>query len=131
LRKSSLHGYQIETAHGIEKLITNLFADDTTVLLSEHDSFQDLEKILDDWSMAAKAVFNVKKTEIIPIGTRNFREQIIEHRSAGALILPPHIAIAKEGEAKRILGAWFGNGISNEGVWTPTLDKIDADFERW
>ncbi|KAJ3982404.1 hypothetical protein F5890DRAFT_1375998, partial [Lentinula detonsa] len=44
---------------------------------------------------------------------------------------PEHLRIAKEGEAIRILGAWFGNSLNAEQIWAPTLEKIDANLERW
>ncbi|KAF8902960.1 hypothetical protein CPB84DRAFT_1775312, partial [Gymnopilus junonius] len=44
LRESELKGYDIPG--GREKLIANLFADDTTVFLSEGDKFGDLQEIL-------------------------------------------------------------------------------------
>ena len=66
LRLSSLKGFEIP---GVEnKLITTLFADDTTVFLSQFDKFTDLESIMDKWCIASGACFNVSKTEIIPIG---------------------------------------------------------------
>ncbi|THU86569.1 hypothetical protein K435DRAFT_614721, partial [Dendrothele bispora CBS 962.96] len=33
--------------------------------------------------------------------------------------------------ATRILGAWFGNKINADQVWTPVLEKIDKALERW
>ncbi len=128
LRKSNLRGLKVESDGEVHSLLATLFADDTTVILSEHDSFADLEGILDEWSIAAKAVFNVQKTEIIPIGTPAFCVQIIEQHSATNLVIPARISIAKEGEPKRILGAWFGNKINAEEIWSRTLDKVEADF---
>jgi hypothetical protein len=47
LRDSSLKGLQI--MGDTERLITTLFADDTTVFLSEDDDFEDLQTILNKW----------------------------------------------------------------------------------
>lgn len=71
LRKSDLTGYQIPGAR--DRLITTLFADDTTVYLSEGDSVASLEEMLDKWCKASGAKFNLDKTEIIPIGTEKYR----------------------------------------------------------
>ncbi|KAJ3996503.1 hypothetical protein F5050DRAFT_1536775, partial [Lentinula boryana] len=45
--------------------------------------------------------------------------------------LPDYLELAKEGEAIRILGAWYGNNIRAEQIWTPILEKIDKNLERW
>lgn len=45
--------------------------------------------------------------------------------------IPQHIHIVKDGEAVRMLGAWVGNKINSEGVWAPTLEKIDRKLEQW
>jgi hypothetical protein len=39
--------------------------------------------------------------------------------------------MAGEGEAVRILGSFIGNGVDTFGVWTPVLERIDSDYERW
>lgn len=75
LRLSSLKGFEIP---GVEnKLITTLFADDTTVFLSQFDKFTNLESILNKWYIASRACFNVSKAEIIPIGNPLYRKEVI------------------------------------------------------
>jgi hypothetical protein len=71
LRASNLKGYDIPGLE--ERLIVNLFADDTTVFLSKTDKFSDLQNILDLWCTASTAKFNINKTAIIPIGTEEYR----------------------------------------------------------
>lgn len=71
LRESELRGYQIPRNKG--KLIANLFTDDTTTFLSEDNDFSDLQRILERWCKASTAKFNIHKTEIVPIGTPEFR----------------------------------------------------------
>ena len=131
LRQSALKGYQIPGNE--EKLIVNLFADDTTAFLSEEDSFADLEIVLNSWCQASTAKFNVAKTEVIPIGSREFRELVIETRKAGEHHerIPDNVHIVRDGEAIRSLGAWVGNEIDSEGVWTSTLEKIDQRLAQW
>ena len=71
----SLKGFEIP---GVEnKLITTLFADDTTVFLSQFDKFTDLESILNKWCIASGARFNVSKTEIIPICNLLYCKEVI------------------------------------------------------
>jgi hypothetical protein len=78
LRGSNMRGYSIPDV--AEKAVVQLFADDTTAYLSEHNSFEDLKKILDKWCLASGARFNVAKTEIIPFGNLKYRERLIETR---------------------------------------------------
>jgi hypothetical protein len=53
-----------------EKLIVNMFMDDTTLYLSKHDRFDNIEPKLTRWCKVSGAKFNIEKTEIIPINTR-------------------------------------------------------------
>jgi hypothetical protein len=99
LRKNNqLEGFNIP---GIEeKLITTLFADDTTVYLSQNDLFDDLTDTLDLWCKASGARFNVNKTEIIPIGSKTYQNEILETRCTSPLnpAISQNIHIAKEQE---------------------------------
>ncbi|KAF5376091.1 hypothetical protein D9615_007753 [Tricholomella constricta] len=116
-----------------ENLIATLFADDTTTFLSANDDLDTLQKILDDWCIASKAKFNTKKTEVIPIGTPAFRAEVVDSRKTGddRSPIPDYIHIAKEKEAVRILGAWFGNCLSGEEPWPALLDKVDRCLAQW
>src|ERR1700739_1559266 len=67
IRKSEeLHGFSIQGAN--ERLLINLFADDTVVYLSERDKFDNLQTILDEWCQAPGANFNKEKMKILQIG---------------------------------------------------------------
>ncbi|TFY59887.1 hypothetical protein EVJ58_g5494 [Rhodofomes roseus] len=131
LRASNLRGYNIPGAD--ERLIATLFADDTTTFLRKDDKYSDLMTILDTWCTASGAKFNKEKTEVIPIGHPEYRQQLIATRAAtpGGELLPDHIRIAHDGDAIRILGAWHGNDVNEGGIWTPMLEKIDATLARW
>ncbi|KAH6867826.1 hypothetical protein BKA70DRAFT_1132449, partial [Coprinopsis sp. MPI-PUGE-AT-0042] len=133
LRNSSLKGMSV--SEGMERLITSLFADDTTVYMSEYDCFKDLEKILDDWSTASGAKFNVEKTELLPVGTPEFRDKLRETRRTGrdegGERIPDNIHIAEDGEPIRVLGAFVGIDIDEVGVWTPTIEQVIRALERW
>ncbi|KAE9382992.1 hypothetical protein BT96DRAFT_961116 [Gymnopus androsaceus JB14] len=111
----------------------NLFADDTTVFLNEEDGLEDLEKILDNWCMALTAVFNIAKTQILPIGKKEYRLRIIMDRRASPdqRQIPEHIHIAMEDEAIRTLGAWYGHNLHDGVVWANQLEKIDESLENW
>ena len=110
-----------------DKLVINLFADDTTLYLSEQDSFDTIEPKLKAWCDVSGAKFNIKKTEIIPLGTQTHRNTIITTRKINPQDqsqLDNRIHIAKDGEAVRSLGAWIGNHAIDLTPWELTLDKI-------
>ncbi len=131
LRCSDLKGLSVPGSE--ERLIANLFADDTTTFLDEKDDFDSLMRLLDTWCLASGARFNVTKTQIIPIGSEDFRLKLSSCRKARDDFkeIPRNIHIVKEKEAIRILGAWFGNNIPEDTAWAPVLEKIDKSLDRW
>lgn len=110
IRKSNLTGAQIPNLR--DRLKVLLFADDTTVFLTKQDKYSTLTEILNLWCKAARAKFNIMKTEIIPIGSQNFRDIFVQSRKLNNTDdpIPTNIHIAQQGEETRILGAWIGNG---------------------
>ncbi|KAF5313488.1 hypothetical protein D9611_008631 [Ephemerocybe angulata] len=131
IRKSNLKGFT--TPRMKERLILSMFADDTTVFLSEEDDFHCLQEILDTWCLASGAKFNVDKTEIVPIGKKPYRDELRRTRgeTPERRPIPASINIAREKEPVRALGAFVGNNIVDISVWTPTLEDIDAALTRW
>ncbi|KAI4294040.1 hypothetical protein K525DRAFT_180766, partial [Schizophyllum commune Loenen D] len=131
IRNSDLKGYEIPGK--MDRLKATLFADDTTVYLSEEDDFGVLQGILDKWCTAAKAKFNLKKTEIIPIGDRQYRIFMADtYRDTGNWRnYPRGVHMANEGDAIRILGAFFGNNFEECAPWTPRMEKIAQVMARW
>lgn len=59
------------------KVKVNLYADDNMVYPSNSDCYSDLKSTLKTWCKASRAKFNLKKTEIIPIGTETHRTHVI------------------------------------------------------
>ena len=117
-----------------EKLIVNMFADDTTLYLSEHDQFDKIEPKLTTWCEASGAKFNIEKMEIIPIGTREHRLEVINTckiNQNDRTPLEDRIHIARDGEAIRSLGAWIGNNADDPTPWETALDKIRKKLELW
>ncbi|KAJ7583849.1 hypothetical protein C8J56DRAFT_790378 [Mycena floridula] len=116
-----------------EHLIATLFADDTTTYLGQYDSFEDLEEILAKWCKASRARFNISKTETIPVGSREYRERLLETREMypGGPKIPDGIRIAEDGRAIRILGGWVGNETNNAAPWTKILEDIDERLRYW
>ncbi|EJD48161.1 hypothetical protein AURDEDRAFT_34135, partial [Auricularia subglabra TFB-10046 SS5] len=131
LRKSDLQGFKIRGT--TEKLIATLYADDTTVYLSQYDSYENLLKLLDTWCLASGAKFNIQKTEIIPLGTEDFRKSIIEDRGTMEMTagIPDSVHIARDGEAVRILGAWPGNRVTVSNAWSSVMNKVQARLDAW
>lgn len=133
LRQSQLRGFSIPGL--ADKLIVTLFADDTTVYLSEYDSYADLGRILDIWCKASSARFNIDKTEVIPIGTQEHRTRVIATRRLSQPIeteqIPSTVRIAADGTCIRLLGAFIGNNIDWAAPWAPRLEKINAGLRRW
>ncbi len=126
IRASEIKGFNIPRYR--EALKAVLFADDTTVYLSNEDDFATLQGILDTWCSAAKARFNISKTEIIPLGAPDFRRTMADtYRTTGSWEnYPRGVHVAQEGEAVRILGAFFGNGVDQVDIWSLVLTKIVA-----
>jgi hypothetical protein len=63
-----------------ERLIVNLFVDDTTLYMSKNNKFDVVEGLLASWCKASGAKFNIEKTEIIPIGTEEHRLEVVNTR---------------------------------------------------
>ncbi|OJT01591.1 Transposon TX1 uncharacterized 149 kDa protein [Trametes pubescens] len=131
LRKSSLRGLRLPGA--ADRLIAKLFADDTTVYLGKDDEYAMMQNITDKWCRAARARFNNEKTEVLPIGSRAYRKQVIETRrlTSHSSPIPDTAHIVHEGEAIRLLGAWIGNDIDQAAPWLPILDQIETNLAKW
>ena len=117
-----------------EPVKANFFADDTSLFLSETDSFSHVQTLLNGWCRASGAKFNIEKTEIIPIGSEEHRQRVIDTRKINQWndeSLSDRIRIAKDGEAVRFLGAWIGNHANDSTPWEPILAKIKTRLEFW
>jgi hypothetical protein len=130
VRDSPLEGLKIPKLQ--ERLKALLFADDTTIFLSNKDSLNTLMNILDKWCSVAGAKFSKNKTEIIPFGSSEYKNSVKITRKThnSAPIIPKGIKINSDGELTRILGAWFGNRDSNQ-PWTTIIDKTTNKLHEW
>jgi hypothetical protein len=124
-------GYNVPSLD--HNLIVNMFADDTIVYLAKDNKYSALLALLRKWCVAAGAKFNEDKTEIVPIGSPQHRQEVVESRklSADEEALEDGIRIAPDGHAIRSLGAWIGNGVNDAVPWTPVLDSVQATLQRW
>lgn len=117
-----------------ERILVNLFTDDTTVYLNSNDKFDTVEKILAEWCEVSGAKFNIEKTEIIPIGTEAHRKEVVDTRRvhpSDAGPLDNRIHIARDGEAVRSLGAWIGNNVCDLTPWESVIDKMMRKIGTW
>ena len=133
IRKSQeITGIQIPGRRDFLKV--TMFADDTSTYLSKNDRIEDLQAILMKWCSVSGAKFNIEKTEIIPLGSREQRREIMNSRklNAGhAEPIPADIHIARDGEPVRILGAWIGNEIDQAATWAPIVEDCCKRLKRW
>ncbi|KIY53068.1 hypothetical protein FISHEDRAFT_12354, partial [Fistulina hepatica ATCC 64428] len=131
IRQSNLKGFQIPGTS--ERLIVQLFADDTTVYLSSEDDFTSLTVMLDKWCIASRAKFNEEKTVVIPLGDPDARSALLANRKFSAVrhSIPVAIKILRDEETTRVLGAQVGNSKNAVQPWTPVLEKVDAALQRW
>jgi ribonuclease HI/exonuclease III len=130
-RNRRLQGFDIPGK--AKKLIVNLFADDTLVYLSQRDSFRELKRTLNMWCLASGAKFNENKTEFIPIGKPEFRQDVLQRRKwhSEDTALPANIRIANDKQMVRSLGAMIGNEVGEATAWELTLDKVQKALSRW
>ncbi|KAH9856130.1 hypothetical protein C2E23DRAFT_696267, partial [Lenzites betulinus] len=131
LRASSLVGLEIPGLQ--ERIISTMFADDTTVFLSARDKYSHMNNLLNKWCAGARAKFNEPKTVIIPIGPVGGRNRVRMDRTLtpGGEPLPNDVKILDEGEGTRILGAWLGPAYDDSEPWTKIVATINKNLERW
>jgi ribonuclease HI/exonuclease III len=131
LYNSNLKGIKIPGLN--TNLKATLFADDTTVYLAKTDRFTNLQQLLGGWCEVSGAKFNITKTEIIPIGSPEHRQEVTLSRKLDNTQerIPQNIHIARDGEPTRLLGAWIGNRLNQPQIWSKTLDNIESSLTRW
>ena len=117
-----------------ENIKCKLFADDMMVYLNETNNLRTLEDhALEPWYKISGAKFNISKTEIIPIRSKPYHNNLILMRKTNPTSEPidPNKKIAIESQPIRVLGAWIGNSIDQATPWTPTIEKIVTSLKRW
>jgi len=116
-----------------QRVVVNLYTDDTTVYLCETDSYTDLQCILSCWCLASWAHFNLEKTEIIPIRRTEHRARVVSTRCIHPSDPPlhPDVRITVDGHPVRCLGAWIGNDLRECTPWNPVLDKVRSTLKKW
>jgi len=75
--------------------------------------------------------FNNLKTEIIPLGSTEDRENLIQSRELNGWRIPNEIRIAQDSEATRILGSWQGSNIDIQEKWNEIMERQQKTINRW
>src|SRR5882757_9642156 len=129
IRSSPLEGFRIND--NLTRVLVKVYADDTTIFLGPRDNPADLQKCLDLFCEASTARFNDTKTEVIPMGLKNLRDELIQNREYNGWKIEEAVHIARKGEAIRILGSWQGNGIDIQDKWNDILERQMKTMKRW
>ena len=129
IRQSPLKGFRINDS--LTRVLIKVYADDTTVFLGPEDDPADLQRCLDVFCKASTVRFNNLKTEIIPLGSIEDREDIIQSRELNRWRIPDEIRIAQDGEATRILGSWQGSNIDIQEKWNEIMERQQKTINHW
>jgi len=110
IRKSSLEDFKIQGLE--ERVLVLLFANDTLVYMNENDNKKTLEQTIRNFCEASTAKFNNEKSEILLIGTKEYRNNVIKTKTVNKTNndkLDQAIRIIEDNDSLRILGAHIGN----------------------
>jgi len=130
IRASKLKGYKIK--YTPIKVLISMFADDTLIYMNANDDYRILEETIETFCTASTAKFNKEKTEYLPIGPKDFRDQVIETRKINEdWVIPQNVKIIKNGEAMRTLGTWVGNDVNVYPQWEKILEHQKKTMEKW
>ncbi len=132
IRQSKLKGLKIKGE--AERLITTLFADDTLVYMNKKDNIKKLYKIREIFCTASTVKFNIEKTEILPMGKKEYRKKVIDTRKLNDKQTTPFeesVRIVKDGETMKTLEAWIGNKSTVDSQWNTILEKQKKVIDVW
>jgi len=110
IRKLSFGGFKIQGLE--ERILISLFANDTLVYMNENDNKKTLEQIIKNFCEASTAKFNDEKLEILLIGTKEYRNNIIRTRTVNKTNnnkIDQAIRIVEDNDSLRTLGEYIGN----------------------
>ena len=130
IRKSALEGFKIQ---GLEKrILVLLFMDDILVYMNGNDNKKTLEQTIKNFCEAFMAKFNNEKSEILPVGTKEYRKNMIRTRTVNKTIsrkINQNISIVEDRDLLRTLGAYIGNNNDTSVQWK-TILKMQAKILR-
>ena len=132
IRKSILKDFKIQGLE--EKILVSLFADDMLVYMNENDNKKTLERIIENFYEVSTAKFNNQKSEILPMGTKEYRNNMIETRTVNKTTndkIDQAIRIVKDNDSLRTLGAYIGNNSKTSIQWEEILKRQSKILKSW
>ena len=108
-----------------------MYADNTMIFIGLEDDPAILQKCLDIFCEVSTVRFNDMKMEIIPMGSEEQRNRLIQTRDLNGWTIPIEIQIAKDSKATRILGSWQGNGVNVRDKWNDIIERQSKTMNRW
>ena len=132
IRKSILKDFKIQGLE--EKILVSLFADDMLVYMNENDNKKTLERIIENFCEVSTAKFNNQKSEILPMGTKEYRNNMIETRTVNKTTndkIDQAIRIVKDNDSLRTLGAYIGNNSKTSIQWEEILKRQSKILKSW
>ncbi|KAK0458374.1 hypothetical protein IW261DRAFT_1304351, partial [Armillaria novae-zelandiae] len=131
LLRKNLMGIKIPDLNN--NVTCKLFADDTLAYLGPEDKLSTLDKVTCTFCTATTAVFNNKKTEFLPVGSEDYRNNVIRN---GNLPDEPEYKmdesqIVPDGQAVRSLGCYIGNHIEEYEKWNEIAKKCESITTAW
>jgi len=122
IRQSSLRGFRIQ---GLDKqILVSLFADDTLVDMNKNDNKETLA--IKNFCEVSTAKFNDEKSEILPMGTKEYRDNMIRMRTMNKTTnnkIDQAIRIVEDKDSLRTLGAYIGNNNETSIQWEAILKR--------
>jgi len=132
IRKLSLKGFKIQGLE--ERVLVSLFVDDTLVYMNEDDNKKTLKQMIKIFCEASTAKFNDQKSEVLPIGTKEYRNSVIKTKTINKTNnrkLDQAIRIIEDKDSLRTLGAYIGNNSKTSVQWETILKKQLRILKRW
>jgi len=100
IQKTNLREFRIQ---GIEeRILVLMFADDTMIYMNENDNTKPLEDSIKRFCEVSTAKFNEEKSEILPMGTKKYRDDVVKTRvtnQANGRLIDPKIKIVGDRES--------------------------------
>jgi len=132
IRESPLKGFKIQGLE--ERVLVLLFADDTLVYMNENDNKKTLEQAIKNFCEVSTVKFNDKKSEVLLIGTKEYRNSVIKTRTVNKTNnkkLDQTIRIIEDNDSLRTLGAHIENDSKTSMQWETILKRQSRILKKW
>jgi len=111
-----------------------MFAGDTMIYMNENDDTKPLENTIKSFCEVFTAKFNEEKSEILPMGTKKYRDEVVRTRitnQANGRTIDPKIKIIGDRESIQTLGAYVGNKNKLGIQWGTVLQAQAKIMKNW